>query len=80
MSGAYSTYGRGERCVQPCGGDRPLGRPRFRWEDIIKVDLQESLYETSPFVYKITRVYLFNVPHIQQRLKFILTFVVCDGY
>jgi len=23
------------------GGKRPLGRPRYRWEDNIKMDLQE---------------------------------------
>ena len=26
-------------------GMRPLGRPWLRWEDIIKLDLQEVLYE-----------------------------------
>jgi hypothetical protein len=26
-------------------GRRPLGRPRFRWEDKIRVDLQEVGYE-----------------------------------
>jgi hypothetical protein len=26
------------------GGKGPLGRPRCRWEDIIKVDLQEVEY------------------------------------
>ena len=25
-------------------GKRPLGRPRFRWEDNIKMDLQEVGY------------------------------------
>ena len=35
-----------ERCTQSFGGGkpegkRPLGRPRSRWEDNIKVDLQE---------------------------------------
>ena len=38
-------YGEGERCAQSSGGKperkRPLGRPRPRWEDNIKVDLQE---------------------------------------
>ena len=36
---------RGERCVQGSGGEtggkRPLGRPRCRWEDNIKMNLQE---------------------------------------
>ena len=35
----------GERCIQGFGGetlrDRPLGRHRCRWEDNIKMDLQE---------------------------------------
>jgi len=26
-------------------GNRPLGRPRHRWEDIIKMDLQEVGWE-----------------------------------
>ena len=33
------------RCVQGFGGKdeerRPLGRPRLRWEDNIKIDLRE---------------------------------------
>jgi hypothetical protein len=36
---------RGERCVQGFGGKpegkRPLGRPRRRWEDGIRMDLRE---------------------------------------
>jgi hypothetical protein len=45
MSGAYSTYG--ERISQYMvfvgkpEGKRPLGRPRRRWEDNIKKNLQE---------------------------------------
>jgi hypothetical protein len=27
--------------VRKCEGKRPLGRPRHRWEDNIKMDLQE---------------------------------------
>jgi hypothetical protein len=38
-------YGLGERCIQFFGGEtwgkEPLGRPRRRWEDSIKMDLQE---------------------------------------
>jgi len=34
MGGACSTYAKPE-------GDRPLGRPRRRWEDNIKLDLGE---------------------------------------
>jgi hypothetical protein len=40
------TYGGRERCAQGVGGGkpegkRPLGRPRRRWQDNIKMDLQE---------------------------------------
>ena len=45
MGGARSTYGGEERCRQgfseKAEGRRPLGRPRRRWEDNIKMDLQE---------------------------------------
>ena len=45
MGGACSMYGGQERCIQCFGGEtegkRPLGRPRRRREDNIKVDLQE---------------------------------------
>ena len=35
-------YGGGERCAQgKPEGKRPLGRPRRRWQDNIKKDLQE---------------------------------------
>jgi hypothetical protein len=39
-------YGREVMCIQDLGekkseGKRPLGRPRFRWEDNIKMDLQQ---------------------------------------
>jgi hypothetical protein len=37
---ACHTYGRQERCIQGLVG-RPLGRPRHRWEDNIKMNLQE---------------------------------------
>ena len=31
-----------ERCIQGLGGgNRPLGRPRHKWEDNIKMHLQE---------------------------------------
>ena len=45
MGGACGTYGGGERVyrvlVGKPEGKRPLGRPRRRWEDNIKMDLQE---------------------------------------
>jgi hypothetical protein len=45
MGGACGTYGAGERSVQGSvgirEGKRPLGRPRRRWEDNIKINLQE---------------------------------------
>ena len=45
MGGACSAFGGGERRVQGFGGEtwgkEPLGRPRHRWEDNIKMDLQE---------------------------------------
>jgi len=45
MGGACSVYGGGERRVQGFGGEtwgkRTTGGPRRRWEDNIKMDLQE---------------------------------------
>jgi hypothetical protein len=45
MGRARSTYGREERPIEDFGeepeGRRPLGRPRHRWEDTMKVDIQE---------------------------------------
>ena len=45
MGGVYSAYGGGVRCIEGFGGNtegkRPFGRPRRRWEDNIKMDLQE---------------------------------------
>jgi len=45
MGGACRTYGGEERFIQSFGGKlegkRPLGSPRHRWEDNIKMDLQE---------------------------------------
>ena len=44
MGGTYSAYGGEERLLVLVGkpeGKRPLGRPRRRWEDNIKMDLQE---------------------------------------
>ena len=48
MGWACSAYGGEERCIQGLvgkpEGKRPLGRPRRRWEDNIKMDLQEVGY------------------------------------
>jgi hypothetical protein len=45
MGGTCSKYGKGRRVyrvlVGKPEGKRPLGRPRRRWEDNIKIDLQE---------------------------------------
>jgi hypothetical protein len=45
MCGACSTYGerRGayRGLVGKSEGKRPLGRPRYRWADNIKMDIQE---------------------------------------
>ena len=40
MGGTCSAYG-GEVLVGKPEGKSPLGRPRRRWEDNIKMDLQE---------------------------------------
>jgi hypothetical protein len=49
MGRAYSTYGGEERCMRGFGGIpegmSPLGRHRLRWEDNIKMDLQEVGWE-----------------------------------
>jgi hypothetical protein len=45
MGRTCGTYGGEERCIQGFSGKpegrRPLGRPRRRWEDNIKMDLPE---------------------------------------
>jgi hypothetical protein len=45
MGWTCGTHGGGERCLQGLVGSpegkRPLGRPRRRWEDNIKMDLGE---------------------------------------
>ena len=41
----WPVWGKGEECTGCWGGKpegkRPLGRPRRRWEDNIRMDLQE---------------------------------------
>ena len=48
MDGASTAYGGEERRMQCVGGQiegkKPLGRPRRRWEDNIKMNLQEVGY------------------------------------
>ena len=46
MGGLRSAYGRGvyRASVGKPEGKRPLGRPRRRWEDYIKMTLQEVRY------------------------------------
>ena len=34
-------HGANQKCIQTFSGKRPLGRPRYRWEDNIKMDLRE---------------------------------------
>jgi hypothetical protein len=43
VGGAYRAFGGEERRTQvgKPEGKRPFGRPRHRWEDNIKMDLQE---------------------------------------
>jgi hypothetical protein len=55
VDGACSTYRGGERCIQDIGGGpegrRPLGRPRRRWEDNIKMDLKEVGWEGVDWIH-----------------------------
>jgi hypothetical protein len=45
VGGTCGTHGRGENSVQDFGGKAlkksPLGRPRRRWEDVIRMDIRE---------------------------------------
>jgi hypothetical protein len=49
------THGGGERCLQGLKvgrpqGKRPLGRPRRRWEDNIKMDLREIRIDRTNWI------------------------------
>jgi hypothetical protein len=48
MGGACDAHGGGEGCNNILAGRpeerRPLGRPRRRWEDNIKMDLREIVF------------------------------------
>jgi hypothetical protein len=42
MGRTCGTYGGDQRCIQGFSGERrPLGRPRRRWKDNIKMDIRE---------------------------------------
>ena len=55
MSGTCSTYGERRGVFRVLVGNpegrRPLGRPRLRWEDNIKMDLQEVGYGSMDWIY-----------------------------
>jgi hypothetical protein len=57
MGGACSTYGRDEKCVHILVGNpegkRPLGKPRRRWEDNIRMDLGEIVWEIIGWIHLI---------------------------
>jgi hypothetical protein len=46
VGGACSTYGVEERYIHDFGGEferiKPVGRPRRKWEDNVKMDLYEG--------------------------------------
>ena len=54
MGGACSTYGESigayRVLVGKPEGERPLGRPRRRWEDNIRMDLQELICEDMDWI------------------------------
>ena len=54
MGGACCTYGGEERHNRVLMGNpegkRPLGRPRHRWENNIKMDLQEVGYRVLDWI------------------------------
>jgi len=37
--------------VGKTGGQTPLGRPRHRWEDNIRIDLREIVWESEDWVH-----------------------------
>ena len=55
MDKAGNTYWGEESCTLGCGRktsekERPLGRPRLRWEDNIKTELQEERYRLMDWI------------------------------
>jgi hypothetical protein len=54
MDGACSTHGRDEKCMQNLVGKpecvRPLGRPRRRREDNIRINVREMEWEMEDWM------------------------------
>ena len=56
MGRTRSTYGKVQKCIYSRvlvgnpEGKRPLGRPRRRWEDNIKMDLREVGYDPGELI------------------------------
>jgi hypothetical protein len=54
MGRACSTNGGDEECIEDIGGKperkEPLGRPRCRWVDIIKMDLREIGWDCMEWI------------------------------
>ena len=56
MGKARNTYGAVQKCIGyrvlmgKLEGNRPLGRPRRRWEDNNRMDLREVGYDSSEWI------------------------------
>ena len=54
MGRTCSTYGAIQKCIQSLVGKpeskRPLGRPRRRWDDNIKMNLREVGYDPRDWI------------------------------
>ena len=54
MSRTCSTYGTIKKCIQKFSGKhkgkRCLERPRYRWEDSIKMDLRELVCDPGGWI------------------------------
>jgi hypothetical protein len=54
MSRVCSTNGQNTQCIEDIGGrnkrKEPLGRPRHRWIDNIKIDLKEIGFEDMDWI------------------------------
>jgi hypothetical protein len=52
---APGTDGSDEKCIQILlekpKGKRPLGRPRHRWKDNIRMDLRETQWESVDWIH-----------------------------